>query len=210
MQVIEQPRLRRGAHFDINDGDRLLGLNGRCLIGVDQAEAMSQVRTAVGNVTLTVVKEVEERGSPLWSEISSTSRQVTVSRRGGQLVGIALLSDCLGSLGPLVLATLEGGAAEEAGLTKGDLIVAVNGLLVIGADNPTVAKLMAKVQPGESIALVVARPSRYAGLVKQPCSSVRTRITSLTSHSHSSGGMAGARLIKEFSTVESSCLIVLC
>lgn len=159
--MIEQPRLRRGAKCDVNDGDRLLGIDGHCLVDASVVDAMSHVRKAVGNVVLTVVKEFEERDSPLWSEISSTARRVVVTRQQDQAVGIALLSDYLGSLGPLVLATSKGGAANEVGIVPGDIIVAVNGMLVIAADNPTVGKLIGKLKPGESMTLLVAHPSRY-------------------------------------------------
>ena len=80
-------------------------------------------------------------------------RIVTVSRPGSRQAKVTPLA------GALVVSVTKGYPAQAAGIERGDVIVAINGTTV--TSNTAVAAVMATVQPGQTVPVVVVRGTKY-------------------------------------------------
>ena len=102
----------------------------------------------------------------------------TAAVRGARMLGVQIDPDS-GKDGARVLSVSPGGAAAEAGLAKGDVIVALDGKTIAGAPNPNRAVVdhMRDVKPDQKVKVRVLRDGKNKDFVVAPRSmmlSVRT------------------------------------
>ena len=111
------------------DGDRILSINGTCVLGMSHDAAGVILKLAEGTVELETVSVAVEGSSDFWDVLTKNAMSTTV--HPGASLGMRLYNDHLDVVQARVLEVSPRGAAMAAGIPAGAVILAVNGKSVI-------------------------------------------------------------------------------
>ena len=111
------------------DGDRILAINGTCVLGLSPDAAGVILKLAEGAVELETVARAAEGSSDFWDVLTKNATLTTV--HPGASLGMRLYNDHLDVVQARVLEVSPLGAAVAAGIPAGAVILAVNGKSVI-------------------------------------------------------------------------------
>eukprot|EP00041_Stephanoeca_diplocostata_P020395 m.454390 g.454390 ORF g.454390 m.454390 type:complete len:1610 (+) comp21569_c0_seq2:325-5154(+) len=159
-----QPTFAAANDHVISNGDRVLGINGMSVIGKPRQFALDLLWASDSQVALTIVRSAHDRIPTFWTTLNESvlAESVEFDPTSPSGMGIHVHHHPQEIVQSRVLHVDSTGVVSKLGIHSGDVLVAVNGMLVVALAQADVTALLHKAFASGGVTLTYAQPPLLA------------------------------------------------